>query len=143
MWANKLFSAFDYNCPLSIWVNMDFLYWLFTIIGVKTKDHFFWGKKTLSLDDHILKDTTTNQIPQCLLTLVMWSGTLSPVASTGMSSYLLKLMPVLPEPNNSYSRCSSLAVGMVQSTSWEWLSFQRLPPPPPALLLPLPPPLPL
>ena len=70
----------------------------------------------------------------------MWSGTLSPVASTGMSSYLLKLMPVFPEPNSSYSRRSSRAVGMVQSTSWLWLlSFQR-PPPPPLLLLLLPPP---
>lgn len=51
------------------------------------------------------------------LTESMCFGTSSPVASTGISSYLLKLMPVLPTPNSSTSRRSSLAVGVVQSFS--------------------------
>jgi len=45
----------------------------------------------------------------------MCGGTSSPVASTGMSSYLLKLMPVLRFPNSSSSTRSSAGSGFVQS----------------------------
>lgn len=67
------------------------------------------------------------------LTDVMCGGMLSPVASTGISSYLLKLMPVFPVPNNSTSNRSSLEVGIVQSISEFVLppslsSFHRPPP---------------
>lgn len=79
---------------------------------------------------------------QCL-TDVMLGGTFSPVASTGISSYLLKLIPVLPVPNSSISRRSSRGKGIVQSLSLRRslrLSFHLPPPPPPALSFHLSPP---
>jgi len=55
----------------------------------------------------------------------MWEGISSPVASTGISSYLLKLIPVLRFPKSSSSKRSSGGSGFVQSWLGALDSSQR------------------
>jgi len=51
-------------------------------------------------------------------TLSMCPGQFSPLTSTGMSSYLSKLIPVLVTPNNSLYNVTNATPGTLLPHSW-------------------------